>query len=97
MADTKEIYKDRYGSMVVPTPDVPDAATPNTSIPVTPATPANSPKAVAGVGIGGRADINYRQHKEATRADVERKMDDIADGREPGPDDNQHNVFKRLP
>jgi len=83
--------------MVVPTPPVPDANSPNTSIPVTPPTPANSPKAVAGAGIGGRADINYRQHKEATRAGIERQMDDIAGDRAPAADDANHNVFKRLP
>lgn len=94
MAD--DIRKDRYGSMVVPAPDKPDAGNPNTVVlPVTPVTKANSPKAVA-VPIG-RADTNYRQHKEATRADVEAHMDNIAKDRAPAADDNRHNVFKRLP
>ena len=81
--------------MVVPATDKPIEATPNTSIPVTPVTKANAPKAVA-PPLGGRADINYRQHKEATRADVEKQMDEMNKGRAPENQGTTYNVFERL-
>ncbi|KKN34703.1 hypothetical protein LCGC14_0790850 [marine sediment metagenome] len=96
--DEKEIRKDRYGSMVVPATEKPIKATPNTSIPVTPVTAANSPKAVATPPVGGRADINWRQHREATRAEVEKQMDEMTGDPAPagGGKGGNYTVFERL-